>query len=163
MDMQDTIRLLGVVSLADDRAVKTDPDEQRVQVQLWAVALRAVPYDFAVEAIGAHYASSAYPIMPKDIAERWRTFTRDRMRLHVGTFEPNVHPEVDPYDRYGDAYVAALRKERQELFTGAAAPTDVRAITSGCGQEPVPANDNFRQALAELRRRNRDNRAAVAR
>lgn len=150
MDKTDVIRLLGVVSLADDRAVRTDEAEQQVQVELWATALRQVPYPFAVEAIGSHYAESVYPVMPKDIAARWRDRVRDTLQRHPGTFEPTAHPHLDPDDHAG--YRAALRAERAAIATGQQPPGQVRALVAGVGRRVGPVDEptpEFRQAKAE--------------
>lgn len=153
MDRTEVIRLLGVVSLADDRAVRTDEAEQQVQVELWATALRQVPYRFAVEAIGAHYAVSPYPVMPRDIADRWRRAVRDRIARHVELDANDDLPADDPA-----AYRRALAERRRQVCLGAAAPVEVRALTSGSGSR-VPANEAFRAALDEVRRRNRERSA----
>ncbi|WP_406337342.1 hypothetical protein [Streptomyces sp. NBC_00649] len=150
MDAQEVIRLLGEISLVDDRVVKTDETEQVAQVRLWAAALREVPLDFAGEAVGRHYAESAWPVMPKDIASRWRDTARDRMRRHVGTFEPTAHPHLHPDD--SDGYVLALRAERSAVVAGSELPARVRELVSGVGRavDPAPANEGYLAAKAAL-------------
>lgn len=135
MDMQQVIVLLGEVSLVDDRVVRVDETEQIAQVRMWASILREVPYEFAGEAIGEHYAESAWPVMPKDIAARWRVVARRRLDRQTGTFEPSKHPHLDPDDDAG--YRAALRAERDAVRTGCAAPLELRAIMAGSA---VPAS-----------------------
>ncbi|AQW55259.1 hypothetical protein ACIQPP_05415 [Streptomyces violaceusniger] len=144
MTLEDTIKLLGEISLVDDRVVKTDETEQLAQVRLWAAALREVPLDFAGEAVGRHYAESAWPVMPKDITARWRAVARDRMGRHA----ERRAPAADPDDVGG--YVLALRAERQAVVVGDQAPAHVRELTASVGRpvELVPANDEFRQAKA---------------
>ncbi|SFK74556.1 hypothetical protein [Streptomyces pini] len=152
MDRTETIRLLGVVSLADDRAVRTDETEQAVQVELWATALRDVPYDFAVQAIGEHYAESAWPIMPKDIAARWRTTVRDRISRHVELHVNDDLPDIGWRQTLAARRRAVIHGEQQPALPPASAPT------------PAPRSEptaEFRAALAELRRRNRERPAAV--
>lgn len=150
MDAKDVIRLLGEISLVDDRVVKTDEAEQEAQVRLWAVALREVPLDFAGEAVGRHYAESAWPVMQKDITSRWRDTVRDRMARHVGTFEPSAHPQLDPDDSAG--YVHALRAGRSAVVTGAEQPREVRELVGRIGRavEPAPATEGYLAAKAAL-------------
>ncbi|MEU3447212.1 hypothetical protein AB0H29_08275 [Streptomyces thermolilacinus] len=128
MDAREVIRLLGEISLIDDRVVKSDEAEQKAQVRLWAVALRDVPLEFAGEAVGRHYAESAWPIMPKDITARWRTTARDRMERHA----ERRAPAVDPDDV--DAYVHAVRTGRRAVVTGAEPPAPIRALLAGVGR-----------------------------
>ncbi|SDL33646.1 zinc finger domain-containing protein [Streptomyces indicus] len=152
MDVQEVIRLLGEISLVDDRVVKTDEAEQKAQVRMWAVALSEVPLDYAGEAVGRHYAESAYPIMPKDITARWRDTVRERLSRQVGTFEPSHHPELDPDDKYGNAYVAALRAGRTAVMTGAEQPRELPELVGRVGRtvEAAPATEGYLAAKAAL-------------
>lgn len=134
MDMQEVIVLLGEISLIDDRVVRTIETEQIAQVRMWAAILRDVPYEFAGEAIGEHYAESAWAVMPKDIAARWRVVARRRLDRQTGTFEPAKHPHVDPDDVTG--FRLALRAERDAVRRGCEAPLELRAIMAGSA---VPA------------------------
>jgi hypothetical protein len=152
MTLDETIDLLSQIALIDDRVVKVDEAEQRAQVTMWATVLRDVPLAFAGEAAGRHYAESAWPIMPKDIAARWRDQVRDRLRRATGTFEPTDHPNIDPDDRYGNAYVAALRGQWRAVAEGDTEPVAVAELLPAVGDrlgggrvaELVPANDEFR-------------------
>ncbi|MFJ8855269.1 hypothetical protein [Streptomyces sp. NPDC102437] len=135
MNMTETLDLLDQISLIDDRVVKSDETEQAAQLTLWAMVLRDVPPQFAGEAVGRHYAESAWPVMPKDIAARWRAESRRRLDRHVGTFEPTAHSYLDPDDIAG--YRAALRAERDAVRTGCEAPLELRAIMAGSA---VPAS-----------------------
>jgi hypothetical protein len=125
--------LLKQVSYADPRLLPSDPQELMGLAALWATVLTEVPADYAMHAVGEHYAKSPFPIKPSDIADRWRTTVRDRMRQHTGTFEPTQHPDVDPDDV--PAYLDALRAEHQRVITGISRPTPVAAITSAEVQE----------------------------
>lgn len=127
--------LLKQVSYADPRLLPNDKHELMGLAALWATVLADIPADYAMQAVGEHYANSPYPIKPSDIADRWRTQVRDRMRRDTTTFEPNAHPEINPDDETGDAYVAALRADRRAVATGQRPPTPSRAITSGEVQE----------------------------
>ncbi|MGW2742343.1 zinc finger domain-containing protein [Streptomyces sp. NPDC001450] len=152
MTPEETLELLSQIALVDDRVVKVDHIEQRAQVTMWAVVLRDVPLQFAGEAVGAHYAASAYPIMPKDVAERWRAAVRDRLGRATGTFEPTDHPRLDPDDVGG--YVRALRTERGAIAGGDSQPVAVAELMPAVGDrlgggrvaELVPANPEFRAA-----------------
>jgi hypothetical protein len=152
VNVDETLELLGQISLIDDRVVKVDETEQAAQLTLWAAVLRDVPLAFAGQAIGEHYAESAWPLMPKDIAARWRKVARDRLARHTGTFEPTRHPRLDPDDIPG--YRAALRAQRQAVRTGGEQPVEWRALTAG---DAAPSSageptDEYRQARELLRR-----------
>ncbi|MFF3190520.1 hypothetical protein [Streptomyces misionensis] len=152
MTVDETLELLSQIALVDDRVVRLDETEQAAQLSMWAAILRDIPLDFAGQAVGEHYAESAWPVMPKDIAERWRKAARARLDRHVGTFEPSAHPHVDPDERYGNAFAAALRAERERVWRGAGDPIELRALLAG--SEPVAAgrpNDEYRQAREALR------------
>jgi hypothetical protein len=154
MTLDETLELLSQIALVDDRVVKVDEAEQRAQLTMWAAVLRDVPLRFAGEAVGRHYAESAWPVMPKDITSRWRDQVRDRLGRSTGTFEPTDHPGVDPDDRYGNGYVTALRAQRAAVAVGAAEPVGLRELLPAVGSrlggdrtvELVPANDEFREA-----------------
>ena len=150
MTLDETLDLLSQIALVDDRVVRLDETEQAAQLTMWAAILRDVPLQFAGQAVGDHYAESAWPIMPKDIAQRWRAESRRRLERHVGTFEPCAHPRLDPDDIPG--YRAALRAEREGVRRGADDPLELRALLAG--SEPAAAgqpNDAYRQARETLR------------
>ncbi|MFB8101321.1 hypothetical protein ACFC3O_00540 [Streptomyces sp. NPDC056007] len=130
-------QLLKQVSYADPRVLPEDENELAALAALWAVVLADVPPEFAMQAVGQHYAASPFPIKPSDIAERWRTVVRDRMGRHTGTFEPNQHPGLDPDDIEG--YQQALRNERNAVRTGQRAPMPLRAIAPPLSQDDVRA------------------------
>lgn len=150
MDMPEVIRLLAEISLIDDRVVKLDETEQIAQVRMWSAILREVPFDFAGDAVGQHYAECAWPVMPKDITARWRIVARRRLDRHTGTFEPTAHPHVDPDDITG--FQAALRAERQAVRLGSGQPVGLRELVSGSAVppsagQPTDAYEQARQAL----------------
>jgi hypothetical protein len=128
-------QLLKQVSYADPRLLPGDPNEVRALAALWATVLADVPADFAINAVGEHYATSPFPIKPSDIADRWNTKTRDRLQRDTGTFEPNEHPDLDPDDVIG--YLAALRGHRQAVIQGVRPPTTLKAITAGAAADEV--------------------------
>lgn len=127
--------LIAQVALADPRVRREDRIERRAQALMWAGILADVPYDYALEAVHQHYATSKWPILPADISTRWQATVRDRMNRHTGTFEPTAHPELDPDDVAG--YQAALLAERQAVVQGEQPPTELAAITAGPAAEEV--------------------------
>ncbi|MGW4703737.1 zinc finger domain-containing protein [Streptomyces sp. NPDC004285] len=129
--------LLKRVSYADPRVLPEDPQEVIGMAALWADVLRDVPTDFAMQAVGAHYAVSPFPIKPSDISTRWQAVVRDRMDRHNGTFEPVDHPELDPDDVPG--FQRALLAERRAVIHGQAEPNTVKAITAGPAAAEVQA------------------------
>ncbi|MCX4615735.1 zinc finger domain-containing protein [Streptomyces mirabilis] len=155
MTLDESLELLAQIALVDDRVVKVDEAEQQAQVTMWAAILRDVPLQFAGQAVGEHYAASAYPILPKDIAERWRDTVRDRLGRAVGTFEPTDHPHLDPDDVPG--YQTALRAARGAVAGGDSQPIAVGELMPAQGStfgnrlaELVPANEQF--VAAKLQR-----------
>lgn len=160
--------LLKQVSYADPRVLPEDPHEITALAGLWAVVLKDVPAQFAMQAVGEHYAKSPYPIKPSDISTRWQTTVRDRMGRDTTTFEPNAHPELDPDDIAG--YHQALRADRAAVVTGQRAPTPSRAIAPPLSQDDVSQmrqqNDlarYLRNSVAQARRDNARRRKLVAR
>lgn len=155
MTLDESLELLAQIALVDDRVVKVDEAEQQAQVTMWAAILRDVPLQFAGQAVGEHYAASAYPILPKDITERWRNTVRDRLGRAVGTFEPTDHPHLDPDDVPG--YQTALRAARGAVAGGDSQPIAVGELMPAQGStfgnrlaELVPANEQF--VAAKLQR-----------
>ncbi|MFP8960009.1 hypothetical protein ACLIYP_05465 [Streptomyces nanhaiensis] len=114
-------QLLKQVSYADPRVLPDDPDEVMGLAALWATVLADVPLDFAIHAVGKHYATSPFPIRPADIADRWRTTVRDRMTRHT---DPT--PPADPA-----AYLKQLRATRTAVATGQAPPAEHKQLTAG--------------------------------
>jgi len=127
--------LLKRVSYADPRMLPTDRGELAGLAALWASVLADVPADFAMNAVGEHYATSPFPIKPSDIADRWNTKVRDRMSRDNGTFEPNDFPDLDPDDVIG--YLQALRGQRTAVARGFQPPNTVKAITAGAAADEV--------------------------
>jgi hypothetical protein len=150
--------LLKRVSYADPRVLPDDEREVVGMAALWADVLRDVPADYAMQAVSAHYAVSPFPIKPSDISTRWRALVRDRMDKHNGTFEPTVHPQLDPDDIPG--FQRALLAERQAVIHGQAEPNTVKAITAGPAAAEVQARldamctympNSVKETLAALR------------
>lgn len=137
MEPEQIPQLIAQIALADPRVRREDKTERRAQIIMWAGILTDVPYDYAVQAAQQHYATSTWPILPAEIATRWAATVRDRMNRHNGTFEPTEHPELDPDDV--DAYITALRGERQAVILGHNPPAPVKAITAGPAAEEAEA------------------------
>lgn len=162
-------QILKQVSYADPRMLPDDPHEVMGLAALWATVLADVPVDYAMKAVGEHYARSPFPIKPSDISTRWAADVRDRMNRHAGTFEPTAHPGLDPDDIPG--YQAALRTERQAVATGRRAPTPVREITSSevtegdvrAMRQQGDLTEFMRQAVRDARGENARRRALVGR
>ncbi|MFJ3170608.1 hypothetical protein ACIPJK_07460 [Streptomyces roseus] len=133
MNPEQIPQLLKQVSYADPRILPEDRQELQGLAALWAGVLADVPLEFAMWAVGQHYAESPFPIKPSDIAGRWRAHVRDRMNRHTGTLEPTHYPELDPDDIAG--FMHTLRTERHAVIMGQQPPTPLAAIT---GPDAVP-------------------------
>ncbi|KUH38412.1 MULTISPECIES: hypothetical protein [Streptomyces] len=179
MTPEQTAALLAYAVRLDPRLAITDEDAADERLDQWCDLLADVPataphpdghnWD-AAQAVRHHIASSPYRIQPSDISRPWHTFKADIIGRHTGTFEPTDHPEINPDDPTGDAYVAALRAERRAVATGRRMPTSARAIAPAVSQADVSAmrqqkdlarfiKDTGRQAAARCAAR----RAAVLR
>lgn len=143
MNPEHIPQLLKQVSYADPRILPEDKKEIAGLSALWAGVLADVPAEFAMWAVGQHYAESPFPIKPSDIAGRWRAHVRDRMNRHTGTLEPTRYPELDPDDVAG--FMHTLRTERHAVIMGQQAPTPLAAIT---GPNAVP--DNVQERLDRI-------------
>lgn len=153
--------LLKQVSYADPRVLPDDEEELKGLTALWATVLADVPAEYAMNAVGRHYAESPFPIKPSDIADRWRTTVRDRMRQHTGTFEPNDHPEVDPDDV--GAYQNALRADTHAIVQGHRPPTPARAITAALTTDDVRAMRQQKDLAAYIKEIGRERAVECAR
>ncbi|MFI1607819.1 hypothetical protein ACH4YN_37895 [Streptomyces griseofuscus] len=155
MTPEETLELFELISRIDERVLRLGEDEQAAQLMLWSSALAAVPFAFAGRAIGEHYAESAYPVMPKDIATRWRKAARDLLERQPDTFEPCAYPHLDPDDEEG--YRAALRANREAVITGSVRPGGLRELRAASVRvSPGAPNDEYLRARDEMRRRRLD-------
>lgn len=150
-------QLLKQVSYADPRVLPEDPHEITALAGLWAVVLADVPAQFAMQAVGEHYAKSPFPIKPSDISTRWQAVVTDRMRRHTGTFEPTQHPGLDPDDIEG--YQQALRAERNAVRTGQRPPMPSRAIAPSLSEDDVRAMRQQGDLLRHIKEASRAARA----
>ncbi|WP_369361044.1 hypothetical protein [Streptomyces sp. cg2] len=129
MDRREIAALLAYIGRLDPRSIRTDAGEARDQIAQWHELLSDVPlatvhgWD-AREAIRDHVLDSPYPLLPVDIARKWRAHRRDRLGRHT---DPT--PSADPDDPA--AWRAELFATRHAVATGAAAPSSHRQITNG--------------------------------
>lgn len=140
MNRREVAALLAYAVKLDPRSAPTDQAAADETLEQWATLLADVPptaphpsgrnWD-ASQVVRHHIASSPYPIKPSDVSRPWYTFRSDLFRRHAGTFEPTAHPEIDPDDETGDAYVAALRSEHRSIGAGRQLPATHKAITAG--------------------------------
>ncbi|MFE6080019.1 hypothetical protein [Streptomyces virginiae] len=140
-------QLLKQVSYADPRVLPDDEKEIVGLAALWAEVLKDVPAQYAMYAVGKHYAESPYPIKPSDISTRWRATVRDRMNRHTGTLEPTRYPELDPDDIEG--YQKTLRAERHAVIMGEAEPTPLKAITAPVQNDVQDQLDHIGRTIPE--------------
>ncbi|EST29214.1 hypothetical protein M878_20805 [Streptomyces roseochromogenus subsp. oscitans DS 12.976] len=76
------------------------------------------------EVIRAHVLDCPYPILPVDVARKWRIYRRDRLQRHTDP-TPSANPD-NP-----DAWRAELLATRHAVAAGAAAPSTHRQLTNG--------------------------------
>ncbi|MFD4738685.1 hypothetical protein ACFWNQ_15130 [Streptomyces virginiae] len=147
MNPEQIPQLLKQVSYADPRILPEDRQELQGLAALWAGVLADVPAEFAMWAVGQHYAESPFPIKPSDIAGRWRAHVRDRMNRHTGTLEPTRYPELDPDDVAG--FMHTLRTERHAVIMGQAEPTPLKAITGAVPDDVQERLDRLGQYIPD--------------
>lgn len=163
MDPTQIPRLIAEIALADRRIRREDRAEQTSQTDMWAGILMDVPYEYAIKAAQEHYAKSQWAIQPSDIATRWHAEVRDRMARHT---DPT--PNVDPDDEL--EYRRAIRAGRTAVAQGAAAPANIRQLTSGVNESDVRAMrqqgdlaEFIRAGMAEGKRNAAARRALILR
>ncbi|MFF0014712.1 hypothetical protein [Streptomyces sp. NPDC005374] len=129
MDRREVAAVLAYIGRLDPRTARTNAGEARDQIAQWQELLDDVPFATAHgwdvrEAIRAHVLDSPYPILPVDVARRWRAHRRDRLDRHT---DPT--PGADPDDPA--AWRAELLQSRNAVAAGMAAPSTHRQITRG--------------------------------
>ncbi|MFH8530492.1 cell surface glycoprotein [Streptomyces tendae] len=148
MTPREVAALLAYVVRLDPRMHLTDDAAADERLAQWCDLLYDVPAQTdrwdAARTARDYIARNPYRIQPSDISRPWHAHKADLMNRHAGTFEPTRHPEINPDDETGDAYVAALRAERRAVATGQRPPDTHRAITAG------PLAANVKRRLAEL-------------
>lgn len=156
-------QLITNISLADPRIMPSDTSEILAMAALWAAILKDVPPEYAMNAVGEHYAKSPFTIKPSDIATRWNSEVRRRMERHT---DPT--PNVDPDNEL--AYRRALRDGRTAVAQGAVAPANIRQLTSGVSESDIRAMrqqgdlaEFIRAGMAEGKRNAAARRALILR
>ncbi|MFD5591965.1 cell surface glycoprotein [Streptomyces griseorubiginosus] len=148
MTPREVAALLAYVVKLDPRMSLDDQAAAGERLAQWCDLLSDVPataHGWDAARVARDYiARNPYRIQPSDVSRPWHAHKADAMSRHVGTFEPTAHPEVDPDDQFGNAYVAALRAERVAIASGQQAPTSHRALTAG------PAAAEVERRLAAL-------------
>lgn len=129
MERREVAAVLAYIGRLDPRTIRTDTGEARDQIAQWHELLSDVPlatghgWDVR-EAIRAHILDSPYPILPVDVARKWRKYSRDRLARHT---DPT--PAVNPDN--AAAWRAELLGARHAVAAGTTAPSTHRQITSG--------------------------------
>jgi len=127
LDAHEVAAVLAYIGRLDPRTIRTGTGEARDQIAQWQELLDAVPFATdhgwdVREATRAHVLDSPSPILPVDVARRWRAHRRDRLDRHS---DPT--PAADPADPA--AWRAELLDARNAVAVGVAAPSTHRQIT----------------------------------
>ncbi|MFH8403756.1 hypothetical protein ACH4FX_03135 [Streptomyces sp. NPDC018019] len=133
MERREIAGLLAYIGRLDPRTMRTDTAELRDQIAQWHELLGDVPLSTehgwdARETVRAHILDSPYPILPVDVARKWRAYQRDRLARHT---DPT--PAADPDNV--TAWRAELLGTRHAVAHGQQAPVEQRAITAGPGPD----------------------------
>ncbi|MFJ4829434.1 hypothetical protein ACIP79_05835 [Streptomyces sp. NPDC088747] len=134
MDRREVAAVLAYIGRLDPRTARTGTDEACDQIAQWHELLSDVSFATAHgwdvrEAIRAHVLDSPYPILPVDVARKWRAHRRDRLDRHT---DPT--PAADPDNPA--AWRTELLRTRHAVATGMAAPSPHRQLTGGPQAEP---------------------------
>ncbi|MDQ1037662.1 hypothetical protein QFZ75_004078 [Streptomyces sp. V3I8] len=129
MDRREVAAVLAYIGRLAPRTVRTGTGDARNQIAQWQDLLGDVPFATGHgwdvrEAIRSHVLGSPYPILPVDVARRWRAHRHDRLDRHT---DPT--PAADPDDPA--AWRAELLRSRNAVAASMAAPATHRQITSG--------------------------------
>ncbi|MFF9806481.1 hypothetical protein ACF1G5_15330 [Streptomyces coeruleorubidus] len=133
MHRREVAAVLAYIGRLDPRAIRTGTNEVRDQLVQWHELLGDVPlatehgWDVR-EAVRAHVLDSPYPILPVDVARKWRAYRRDRLDRHT---DPT--PDADPDDSV--SWRAELLRTRHAVAAGRREPSTHRQISSGA---PLP-------------------------
>ncbi|MEV6589851.1 zinc finger domain-containing protein [Streptomyces acidicola] len=168
MDRREVAAVLAYIGRLDPRTIPAGTGAARDQIVQWQELLADVPFATdhgwdVREAIRAHVLDSPYPILPGDVARKWRAYRRDRLDRHT---DPT--PTADPDNPA--AWRTELLGTRHAVATGVTAPSSHRQLAQGprrdveaglavVGSSIPPA---VRAALAPYRRARAAREAAVA-
>lgn len=133
MDRREVAAVLAYIGGLDPRTARTGTGDARDQIVQWHELLSDVPFATdhgwdVREAIRAHVLASPYPILPVDVARKWRAYRRDRLDRHT---DPT--PVADPDN--SAAWRTELLGTRHAVATGMAAPSPHRQLTGGLHQD----------------------------
>ena len=160
MDRREVAAVLAYIGRLDPRTARTGTGDARDQIAQWQELLSDVPFATdhgwdVREPIRAHVLDSPYPILPVDVARKWRAYRRDRLDRHT---DPT--PVADPDN------LAAWRTEllgtRHAVATGMAAPSPHRQLAGGPHGDIDARLAAVRAALAPYRPARAAREAAVA-
>ncbi|MHC3449570.1 zinc finger domain-containing protein [Streptomyces prasinus] len=137
MERNEVAAVLAYIGRLDPRTIRTGTGEARDQIAQWHELLHDVPFTTdhgwdVRETIRTHVLDSPYPILPVDVARKWRAYRRDRLDRHT---DPT--PVADPDDPA--AWQAELLGTRHAVAAGVAALSTHRQITSGGPHPDVEA------------------------
>jgi hypothetical protein len=168
LDRREVAAVLAYIGRLDPRTARTGTGDARDQIVQWHELLGDVPFATdhgwdVREAIRAHVLDCPYPILPVDVARKWRAYRRDRLDRHT---DPT--PIADPDNPA--AWRTELLGTRHAVATGMAAPSphrqlargphrDIDARLAAVGSSIPPA---VRAALAPYRPARAAREAAVA-
>jgi hypothetical protein len=129
LDRREVATILAYIGRLDPRTARTGTGDARDQIAQWQELLSDVPFATdhgwdVREAIQAHVLDSPYPILPVDVARKWRAYRRDRLDRHT---DPT--PAADPDNPA--AWRTELLGTRHAVATGMAAPSPHRQLTVG--------------------------------
>lgn len=146
MTPREVTALLAYVARLDPRMTLDDQAAAAERLAQWCDLLSDVPatahgWD-AAKTARDYIARNTWRIQPSDVSRPWHAHKADMIGRHVGTFEPTAHPEIDPDDPHGNAYVAALRADRLAVATGQQPPSTHRALLA------APESESARRLAA---------------
>ncbi|MBK3575622.1 hypothetical protein JHN63_17730 [Streptomyces sp. MBT65] len=129
MDRREVAAVLAYIGRLDPRTIPAGTGDARDQIAQWQELLSDVPFATdhgwdVRETIRAHVLASPYPILPVDVARKWRAYRRDRLDRHT---DPT--PVADPDNPV--AWRTELLGTRHAVATGMAAPSSHRQLTGG--------------------------------
>ncbi|WP_327744497.1 hypothetical protein OHO28_27785 [Streptomyces europaeiscabiei] len=129
MDRREVAAVLAYIGRLDPRTIPAGTGNARDQIAQWHELLSDVPFATdhgwdVREAVRAHVLDSPYPILPVDVARKWRAYRRDRLDRHT---DPT--PAADPDNPA--AWRTELVGTRHAVATGIAAPSPHRQLARG--------------------------------
>ncbi|MGK3093749.1 cell surface glycoprotein [Streptomyces sp. WAC01490] len=148
--------LLAYVDKLDPGRAPTTKEAVLERLDAWAdVLLEVEPraphpegHDWdASHVVRRHVATSPYPIRASDVSRPWYAFRADVLRRHAGTFEPGLHPEIDPDAPPGREYFDAVRGSMRAVLSGEQPAVTFRAIGPAALAPETPQQAYQREEL----------------